>query len=664
MSSSASAPSYAVVWTDDELEESLYQREENASLILDYHPVAKQPNRVSLLDAVKKADENNDSSKIITVASVDENKSSNSEEKEDEKKEDVKESSSSSSGDNATPAEPTYLNITIEGDDIHIVEFYAPWCPHCQAFAPTYVEIAKEVQKRSISVNVFFHAVSCTLNENLCLTYELEGYPTVLGYRGMSEYSNTMMRGLDLDLNSVKDVEMIAEEMNFDLAMDKRVYDEPESKYSNSQEQREYELYKIEQGKEAASLKADTLEYISSKNELYHDAGLSLHYILKNGVYKTHGKLENKHSQVSALQEFLYLVDWATPLTWSVKNALVKDLIGNFDNIALQGKDTFVNFIQSHESSNQQSAKRREDDLIWGYVDIYEPSRAALTKLKARRQATSGLGLDAPLRTKYDNDHDSNHQRNQKWTKGCSRGPTSSGFTCGLWELFHIITIGAGQTENQLYGFKRGYMISQHDVVETIRNFVANFFRCDVCKNNFVQMYDNCGHDHCTRLKSGIPLERSSSLSTMNMKEYKMDQPGVAIWLWDVHNAVNVRLMKEKAERDRRNVTKEEMLAAKFPSPKLCPSCWLDVELNDFDSQEVYRFLRNHYWPKVSRKDRLVDQDRWHGTKSNNNDALEGRPISKFGLFCTITPLLFIVILFLKQNIRVSSFDSRKNKSF
>ena len=76
------------------------------------------------------------------------------------------------------------MDISINGDDVHIIEFYAPWCPHCQHFKPVYVELAREVAKRSISVNVFFHSVSCTLNQDTCATYEIEGYPTFLGYRG------------------------------------------------------------------------------------------------------------------------------------------------------------------------------------------------------------------------------------------------------------------------------------------------------------------------------------------------------------------------------------------------------------------------------------------------------------------------------------------------
>ena len=40
--------------------------------------------------------------------------------------------------------------------------------------------------------------------------------------------------------------------------------------------------------------------------------------------------------------------------------------------------------------------------------------------------------------------------------------------------------------DHELYGFHRGYFVSPHHVAETIRNFVAYFFSCDVCRTNFL----------------------------------------------------------------------------------------------------------------------------------------------------------------------------------
>ena len=99
-------------------------------------------------------------------------------------------------------------------------------------------------------------------------------------------------------------------------------------------------------------------------------------------------------------------------------------------------------------------------------------------------------------------------------------------------------------------------------------------------------MYDNCGHDHCTRLKSEINMGTKDGLD----KE-------LAMWLWEVHNDVNARLMKEAAQRQNRNVTQEETVASMFPTKKMCPDCWLDENMTKWDNATVFKFLDEWYWP-------------------------------------------------------------------
>lgn len=157
--------------------------------------------------------------------------------------------------------------------------------------------------------------------------------------------------------------------------------------------------------------------------------------------------------------------------------------------------------------------------------------------------------------------------------------------------LFHILTIGSSKYQHELYGFKRGYFVSPHHVAVTIRNFVSYFLSCDVCREHYLAMWDGCGHDHCNRLKSQISMrsEQDGKSSSESME--------LALWLWEVHNSVNERLMKEAAQRQRREVTHEETLASKFPTKKLCPDCWLDENMTQWDNVRVFHFLDEWFWP-------------------------------------------------------------------
>ncbi len=119
---------------------------------------------------------------------------------------------------------------------------------------------------------------------------------------------------------------------------------------------------------------------------------------------------------------------------------------------------------------------------------------------------------------------------------------------------------------------------------------------------------------------------------------------------------VNVRLLKEKAQQERRNFSKTEELAAKFPTRNSCPSCWLDKDMSQWDSAEVYRFLKGHYWPYE--KDAVMNIKEMHG-----NMAIEGEPLSKSGLVCIMMPFIVIGCLLLRQFI-TKRINVRKNKYF
>jgi hypothetical protein len=139
--------------------------------------------------------------------------------------------------------------------------------------------------------------------------------------------------------------------------------------------------------------------------------------------------------------------------------------------------------------------------------------------------------------------------------------------------------------------------------------------------------------------------------------------------------------MKERAQRERRNFTKVEEMAAKFPTKSSCPLCWLDEDMNNWDSIEVYRFLKERYWPggvlgvssSSSSSTLLSSSLSFHAKKIHSDMSMEGQPISRFGLYCTITPFVVIAFMFVKQYffnrgmqmpMRMGRYSiGRKNKS-
>lgn len=60
-----------------------------------------------------------------------------------------------------------------------LVEFYAPWCRHCQALAPEYETASTTLKDEGIKLG----KVDCTQEQALCSDYQIEGFPTLKVFR-------------------------------------------------------------------------------------------------------------------------------------------------------------------------------------------------------------------------------------------------------------------------------------------------------------------------------------------------------------------------------------------------------------------------------------------------------------------------------------------------
>jgi len=76
-------------------------------------------------------------------------------------------------------SEGAVTEAAANSDAIAIIEFYAPWCPHCQHFAPTYGRLATQYKNESL-VNLF--AVNCEDHADVCTANGVEGYPTIKAF--------------------------------------------------------------------------------------------------------------------------------------------------------------------------------------------------------------------------------------------------------------------------------------------------------------------------------------------------------------------------------------------------------------------------------------------------------------------------------------------------
>jgi len=85
----------------------------------------------------------------------------------------------------------SFQKLVTTSQDPWFVKFYVPWCTHCQRLAPTWAEMAKEMEGR---LNI--GEVNCEQSPRLCKDARVSAYPTIYFFRGGERVEYDGLRGL------------------------------------------------------------------------------------------------------------------------------------------------------------------------------------------------------------------------------------------------------------------------------------------------------------------------------------------------------------------------------------------------------------------------------------------------------------------------------------
>jgi protein disulfide-isomerase len=85
----------------------------------------------------------------------------------------------------------TFQKLVTNSQDSWFIKFYVPWCSHCQHLAPTWAEMAKEMEGK---LNI--GEVNCEQNARLCKDAKVSAYPTIYFFRGGERVEYEGLRGL------------------------------------------------------------------------------------------------------------------------------------------------------------------------------------------------------------------------------------------------------------------------------------------------------------------------------------------------------------------------------------------------------------------------------------------------------------------------------------
>ncbi|KAL9118193.1 MAG: hypothetical protein Q9187_005264 [Circinaria calcarea] len=85
----------------------------------------------------------------------------------------------------------SFQKLVTTTQDPWFIKFYAPWCHHCQALAPNWQQMARELRGK---LNV--GEVNCDAEARLCKDVRVKGYPTIHFFRGGERVEYDGLRGL------------------------------------------------------------------------------------------------------------------------------------------------------------------------------------------------------------------------------------------------------------------------------------------------------------------------------------------------------------------------------------------------------------------------------------------------------------------------------------
>lgn len=94
---------------------------------------------------------------------------------------------SAASADDFNPEGSLVVNLqestmeeALSKTEFALVEFYAPWCGHCQKLIPTYEQLAKEVAAdKELSAKVTIAKIDCDANKDVPTKFNVRGFPTI-----------------------------------------------------------------------------------------------------------------------------------------------------------------------------------------------------------------------------------------------------------------------------------------------------------------------------------------------------------------------------------------------------------------------------------------------------------------------------------------------------
>ncbi|KAL4124780.1 hypothetical protein PRIC2_008374 [Phytophthora ramorum] len=378
---------------------------------------------------------------------------------------------------------------------VWLVDFYSPWCPHCRQFGPQWEEVANVYAQVN---TIQLGAVDCTRQNEVCDREGVHSYPGVKMYHVPREAQEAVT-----------------------MPHAGHVYARHVAKW-------------IEE-----TLKENDMQSGVDIDKVYPARNNALREDLKKKEFKFGDPVESTHDDRSVDIQIKRLKDAGTTALFTFEDGFF------MGTTVLEGEryEAAVTWVQTLAAAFPMKENRGAFALLvdemkqqerWNHAEWSE----LLKKWKAKANVVS-----YPVNLFADKDN----------LTLCTT------FTCGLWTLFHSITVSdvkALTTQEQW---------RPSEIMSAIRLVVKHFFGCEECKQHFMK------------------ANPESLIRKLALRDD--DGPhAVAFWMWTMHNTVNKVLSKSI-----------------WPTKMSCPNCYavtdqvLSLDPTQLNEEDIVAYIRTVY---------------------------------------------------------------------
>ncbi|XP_074523450.1 sulfhydryl oxidase 1 [Halichoeres trimaculatus] len=497
----------------------------------------------------------------------------------------------------------TVGKVLVNSSAALVVEFYASWCGHCVAFSPVYRSLARDLKEWKPAVDLA--AIDCSERVNLkvCSDYNIRGYPTVKFFRA---YSKPGALG-----HIIKDLYPDTVWLRHNIIAQLESHGEPwppacppleptsqaelDSFFETNNVQHLALIFEEDGSYVGREVTLDLLQFenIAVRRVLSSEKGL----VNKLGVtefpscylYYPGGNITRLKVNIEARAFYSFALKRLPGVVRSGKpppvtnGAPINRTVEpwrpfNKSRVYMADLESALHYSLRMELALHPVIRGEALTALKKYISVlvkYFPGRTVVMNLLRSvdtwlNQCGDEISYDE-LKEKLENTAESSNAAlpdGVRWVGCQSSQPHLRRYPCGVWTLFHVLTVQAYNNEST----------DPLEVLTAMRSYVHNFFGCRLCAEHFENM----------------AKESMSEVNTLST---------AVLWLWSRHNRVNNRLAGALTEDP-------DFPKIQWPSPVMCPSCHTvraDGE-HRWNKEQALRFLLSYFSPSSILTDYLESE--------------------------------------------------------